>query len=682
MTPIFNASGRPGWKSMLRPISRDKADTLLLLVACSLVLLPHTLHLPLWISAAAACMLGWRAWIAFRGNRMPPRWLLLPIALFTLPGIYGTYQTFFGRDAGVALLVLLLTFKLLEMRARRDLFVVVCLGFFLMLTNLFYSQSILTAVLMLAGTVAILTTQLSFQYTGVVPPLKQRLKLCGLIVGLATPLTLVLFLLFPRIQGPLWGLPGDAQGGHTGMSDNMSPGNIAKLALSEEVAFRVSFDAAVPARAALYWRGVVLGNYDGRTWSRLRLRNRVPLTVRVEAHSPLLHYRVTLEPSSQRWLYALDLPQSTPQLADYDTSINADLQLQASRQINERVRYDATSVMSYRLQPDEDQLALQDWLDLPPGFNPRTHALAASLQQQSDDKSVLVAAVLRMFRQQPFRYTLEPPPLGRDAVDDFLFDTRAGFCEHYASAFVVLMRAIDIPARVVTGYQGGELNPVDGVLTVRQSDAHAWAEVWLRPRGWVRIDPTAAVAPERIERNGSPATRRPVFGGLIELDLQRQPWLGAIRQRLDALGNGWNQWVLNYTPQRQKSLLEALGFTRTDWSMLTLLMGAASGLVLLVVVLPLLWKRRRVDPVEALYQRLSQRMARFGLARQIHEGPHTYAARACAAESRLPPKKQVALRRFMGLYEQARYGDHGSAQGGSERRRLLRQLKSLLTEST
>lgn len=661
-----------------RPMSRDKADTLLLIAACFMVLAPHALHLPTWISLACVAMLAWRGWITFRGNRMPPRWILLPVAMLSLPGVHAAYDTFFGRDAGVSMLVLLLTCKLLEMRARRDLFVVICLSFFLMLTNLFYSQSIGTALWMLATTVAILTTQLSFQYTGATPSLGARLRLCGLIVGLAAPLTLVLFLLFPRIQGPLWGMPGDAQGGRTGMSETMAPGNISKLALSEEIVFRAHFIDPIPERKALYWRGIVLGNYDGRTWSRLHPTNPVQQQITIVPKAAPVRYQVTMEPSGQRWLYTLELPQTLPVLADNPSSMTFDLQLMATRPIVDRVRYDAASIVRFDLQPDEDQLALQDWLDLPPGFNPQTHAYAARLRNQTDDNAALVATVLKMFHDQPFRYTLEPPLLGKQAIDEFLFTTRAGFCEHYASAFVVLMRALDIPARVITGYQGGELNPVDGFLTVRQSDAHAWAEVWLKDRGWIRVDPTAAVAPERIERNGSPNAPPAGFGSLDPFGIAPTDWRNMLRWRLDAISNDWNQWVLNYTPKRQHDLIQSLGFRQVDWALLTLMMFGLGTGVMLVVVMPLLWKRTPSDPLDTLYRKLGASMARRGLARAPHEGPRTYLARLTAPGSPLPAAQQAAVRQFMTLYETARYGQSAGPAVAAARADLIRQLKSLL----
>ena len=664
-----------------RPMSRDKADTLLLLVACVLVLAPHALHVAPWIMAASFALLAWRGWITLRGNRMPPRWVLAPVAVLTLPGVYLTYQTYFGRDAGVAMLVLLLSCKLLEMRARRDLFVVVCLCFFLLLTNLFYSQSIGTALLMIAATVAILTTQLSFQYTGAVPPLKRRLQMVCKIFGLAAPLTLVLFFLFPRIQGPLWGLPSDAQTSRSGMSETMAPGNIAKLALSDEIAFRANFNTPMPARAALYWRGIVLGNYDGRTWSRLQVQNHAGRAVSIRAKSAPISYQVTLEPNGQRWLYALDVPQTVPEIADNPVTVNTDLQLLATRLITQRIRYDAVSVVSYDLQPDADPIGLQDWLDLPPGFNPQTHALAAQLRNQSDDNPTLIRTVLSRFREQPFRYTLEPPRLGRNAVDDFLFGTRAGFCEHYASAFVVLMRALDIPARVVTGYQGGQVNPVDGFLTVRQSDAHAWAEVWLQGRGWVRVDPTAAVAPERIERNGSPQRLPSEFAGLMQLDLSEHGWIAGLNLRIEAISNGWNQWVLNYTPSRQKSLIESLGFDHVDWGVLTLLMLGAGSTIMTIIGAALFWKRTKVDPLAALYRRFCADMARHGVTRALHEGPRTYAERLTAPDSPLSARSRSAIARFMALYEAALYDRHSIATAGSQRMQMIRRLKLLLAEA-
>jgi transglutaminase-like putative cysteine protease len=647
-------------------ISRDKADTLLLLLACVLVLLPQATHLPLWTSLACAATLGWRAWVTFRGKRMPSPWLLLPIAALGMAGVYWTHHTFFGREPGVAMLVLLLAFKLLEMHAKRDLFVVMFLSFFLILTNFLYSQSIGTALMMIAALIAIVSAQVSFQYTGRVPPLARRLRFGAALFALALPLALVLFVLFPRISGPLWGLPGDAHNNRSGLSDSMSPGNVSSLALSDEIAFRAKFDGSAPRNGQLYWRGPVLGDYDGRTWTVLRHNGRrlagQPITITMR--SPPLHYQVTLEPTGQRWIYALELPKNAPTLEGNPTGFTADLQLLASQPISQRVRYDVQSVSDYQLQANEDIDNLQQWLRLPVGLNQRTTAFAAALRQQYGAPAQQVSAVLQFFRQGKFRYTLEPPLLGKDAVDEFLFTTQAGFCEHYAGAFVVVMRAMGIPARVVTGYQGGEVNPVDGYLTIRQSDAHAWAEVWLKQRGWLRIDPTAAVAPERVEKNLASAIPHRGLDGLfgfdglnnlISLEAGKDSWLSQIRNNWSAVSNAWNQWVLDYTPSRQRSLIESLGIGHADWRTMILLMTAIGTAVIGLTLLPLLLQRSQRDPLDVIYATWCQSMARHGYRREIYEGPHSYGARLAAALITENSTKQAAIAQFLALYSAAKY---------------------------
>ncbi|MDB5770829.1 MAG: hypothetical protein JWM42_1203 [Burkholderia sp.] len=666
-------------RNVTRPLSRDKSDTLLLLGTCVLVLAPHAAHLPGWVVLAGCVILFWRAWVTFRGDRMPPRWLLLPLAVLSMGAVYLTHKTLLGREAGVSMLALLLTLKLLEMHAKRDLFVVLFLSFFLVLTSFFYSQSIGVALMTIAAVVAILTTQLSFQYTGVVPPFRQRLRLGATILALAAPLTLVLFLLFPRIQGPLWGLPSDAHAGRSGLSDTMAPGNISNLALSEEIAFRVKFTDSPPPQSQLYWRAVVLGRYDGRTWLPLQSAARNFPQGSVNLRGTPVRYQVTLEPNGRRWLFALDLPQSIPQLTNNSAVLGPDMQLLARRPINERVRYDATSHVDYDLQPNENPFVLEQWLQLPAGLNPRTRALAARLREQHNNNGEIVNAVLRLFRTEKFSYTLEPPLLGTHVVDEFLFETRAGFCEHYSAAFVMLMRAAGIPARVVTGYQGGQINPVDDFMTIRQSDAHAWAEVWLENRGWTRVDPTAAVAPDRIQMNLARAIPRPLLGGLISVDASRMAWLSKLqlfRQNWDAVSNAWNQWVLSYTPETQQNLMRSLGFAEANWRTMTALMFAVGAAVMAIIAIPLVRGRSRLDPIEAIYRSLCQQMARRGYPKAVHEGPRAYSQRLTAADTPLAPQTKAAVARFLNFYESVRYGTPTKAS----HRSVIFKLKSLLAE--
>lgn len=656
------------------PLSRDKADTLLLLVACSLVLAPHAAQAPLWVTLTCGALLVWRGWITLRGNRMPPRWLLLPLAFAAMAGVYATFKTLFGREAGVAMLVLLLTLKLLEMHARRDLFAVTFLSFFLMLASFFHSQSAGTALLTIVAVIAMLAAQLSFQYTGMVPPLMQRLKLSLLIVVLAVPLTLILFILFPRIQGPLWGLPGDATTGRSGLSDTMTPGNIAELALSDDVAFRVKFLDPAPPRSKLYWRGIVLGNYNGRTWLPQTAPEKNQLALFKPRGKPIRH-QVTIEPHGKRWMFALELPAASPAIPNLPSAIQADHHLLAERPIHDRIRYEVASYTDFALEDQQTAASQRAWLALPAGYNPATLALAQRLRQTATGELQLARAIFAFFREQPFRYTLEPQLLGRHAMDEFLFSTREGFCEHYASAFVILMRAAGVPARVVTGYQGGELNPVDGFLTVRQSDAHAWAEIWIEKQGWLRLDPTTAVAPHRIAPNPVRPRTQTGLAGIFSLNEGARSWLMSVRFNWDAVNNAWNQWVLNYTPARQKSLLESLGLTGVDWRTLALLLLTASTLGLAALTIPLLANRQKPDPLQALYLRFCHLMASKGLVRLPHEGPRDYRNRIMRAGAMLPPDKIMAAERFLTCYETAQYGTVSASSVAALRVRLKLLLK-------
>ncbi|GAB3463950.1 hypothetical protein GCM10027321_27170 [Massilia terrae] len=654
----------------LPPLSRDKADTLLLLLATVLVLAPHAAHLPLWVTLLCAATLLFRATITLLGRRMPSSLLLLPVAAAAMAGVVHSYNTLLGRDAGVAMLVLLVAFKTLEMHARRDLFVVVFLSFFLVLTNFFYSQAIGTALLMVASVLALLTALVSFQFTGKVPPLKSRLLLGTRMLMLAAPVALALFIVFPRVQGPLWGMPSDGAGGHGGLADHMAPGLMSHLAQSDDVAFRVKFDGAPPAQTLLYWRGPVFSIFDGQNWTRTRLPPTQPQAVSLTAHGKPLHYQVTLEPSSAHWLFALEMPDRLPRLEDNRALVTPEFELTTVQPLDKRVRYDVSSYTRFSLEAGPQLEQPGHWLALPPGLNPRAMADGVALRAEPDPAQ-RVATVLRRFAHEHYVYTLDPPALGAHSIDEFLYQTRAGFCEHYAGAFVFLMRAAGIPARVVTGYQGGELNPLDGYLTVRQSDAHAWAEVWLAGRGWTRVDPTAAVAPERVRRGLSHALPpSPPFGiaGLMQFESSNNPMLAELRFALNAVNNGWNQWVLNYTPERQQSVLATLQRRLFDWRT-----GAALAILFTALFLSEMLRRRsRLDPIDALYSALCKRLGQLGVPRAIDEGPKAFAERVSA--SALAPERQAAATEFLHRYSAFRYGPRADDAN------LVTQLKRLLSQ--
>lgn len=654
-------------------LSRDKSDTLLLLVAALLVLAPHAEHLPPWIALLCGVTLFWRGLITWRGLRMPPRSLLLSLALAAMAGVFNHFHSLLGREPGVAMLVLLVTFKMLEMHARRDLFVVIFLCFFLVLTNFFYSQSIAAGLLMAVSVVALLAAQMSFQYTGAVPPLKARLRKVSTIFLLAVPLAGVMFVVFPRIHGPLWGMPGDS-GARSGLSDSMSPGSVSNLAMSDEVAFRVKFHGPVPRQDLLYWRGIVLSDFDGRSWTRIQrsegLANADAPDIQVRGNP--VRYQVTLEPTNARWLFALAVPEALPDIERNIAHASKELELFTSYLVSARVRYSMASYLDFSLDAQRPPKQLARWLYMPPGMNPEAHRMGRQLTGTPEQR---VAAVLKLFNTGGYSYTLQPPLLGVHSIDEFLLTTRAGFCEHYAGAFVMLMRSSGVPARVVAGYQGGEYNPVDGFVSVRQSDAHAWAEVWIEGRGWLRVDPTAAVAPDRVARNlASALPARPPFGiaglaPLTGLKLDNIQWLAQLRYRIAALNNGWNQWVLNYTPERQRDTFKALKESLSDQRML-----AAIAAVLALAALARHWRnRRQIDRIDALYSALCRLLARRGWPRLPSEGPSAYAARLPSTSMEAP--KLAAAQRFLALYSTHKYGVPKPHPG------LAATLQRLLNES-
>jgi len=621
-----------------------------LLSALALTLIPHLGRLPFWVSGSTLG-LGALRWLLHRRDApLPPRWLLLIVALIGATGIFVYYCTLLGKSAGVALLVLMVGCKLLEMSNVRDTMLVIFLGYFLVITNLLYSQDIPIALYLLVAVWALTATLIELTHPG--RPLKTSLQFSGRLLLQAIPLMVLMFLLFPRINAPLWGLPKDASAGSTGLSDRMRPGAISQLSQSSAVAFRAHFNGLIPPSPQRYWRGPVFWHTNGREWYARRPGER-PLGAGPPSYVPLganIDYTVTLEPHRQHWLFALDLPASV----ETANEITSDFQALASRPVNEVRRYTARSHTAYRTtEPTERERRRA--LQLPAEVSERVRALADSWRRSSNDPAQIVTHALRHFREQPFVYTLNPPLLGADPTDEFLFDTRRGFCEHYAAAFTILMRLAGVPTRIVTGYQGGELNPLGEYLIIRQSDAHAWAEVLLPNRGWVRVDPTAAVAPERIEHGIQPILEE--VGEPVRFRLIAPDFLAYLtdqaRYLWDGLQIGWNLWVLAYGPELQQRFIQWLGLGGFGWRGMSLALVFAIALLLGVVTYSLLRQRRPLqDPVVASYQRFCGRVARHGLPRLPHEGPLDYARRLSAARPEWKTQVEIITR----LYVALRYG--------------------------
>jgi transglutaminase-like putative cysteine protease len=641
----------------------DVRNVMWLMAAMIFVVAPHMLRLPSWVGVFFLVIVGWRAWISWAALRIPPRLLVAAITVAAAVGTYLQYGRITGREAGVTLLIVMACLKLLEMRTQREVVLAIYLGFFLVMTNFLFSQSIPLGLYMLVCVWIFIATLVGFNRVGRPPTFMERARPAGSLLVQALPLMAAFFLLFPRVQGPLWAIPSDSRAGTTGLSDSMAPGNISNLIKSDALAFRVSFQAERPPYSAMYWRGPVLADFDGVAWKMSYGQIRKLDYSRAE--SPV-RYAVTLEPSSKNWLFALDVPAGVPR----GSYMLADLQLRAHRPLDQRLRYDMQSYLKYRYGEEMGPVQQRYHLRFDETRNPRTVALGRRWAQEMQDPRRILDRAIQLYNRE-FIYTLEPPLLEtRHPYDDFLFNTKRGFCEHYAGSFALLMRAAGIPSRVVTGYQGGEVNPFNDELIVRQADAHAWTEIWLPEEGWLRVDPTAAVSPLRVE-SGVNAAFGPigVFPSMIAAD--KLGLLAGLRYGWQMVNSSWDQWVIGYNMDKQRQFFADLGFPSVDWRTLgfwlviaVIVVGGAVSLGLLVRDRP---PRREASLVA--WDRFCAKLASAGLARQPHEGPLDYLARIQAARPRQAAEAEEITRRYV----EARYG-------GGATREQLRKLASLVRE--
>ena len=651
-------------------LPRDSRDTLFLLLVIAWVLLPQIPHLPLWCSALATTVLLWRGWRAIGNKPLPGKWWLWGLVGLTIAATLLTHRTLLGRDAGVILLVVLLTLKTLELRARRDAFVIFFLSFFCMLSNFFYSQSLLTAANMLIGMLGLLTVLVNAHMPVGKPPLMQAVKTAGLLTLLGAPVMLVLFVLFPRLA-PLWGVPSDAMTGRSGLSQSMQVGTIARLALDESVAMRLKFADRIPAQQDMYFRGPVLSDFDGQEWRQPRFPAAPSGNTadKLVVSGAPINYEVTLEPTSHPWLFVMEAVAKSPLLPGYQSMMQADLQWRVNRPITDLVRYQVQSYPTFRHGPMQANVSLREFVELPPGFNPRTLALASEIRSDArytaTGSGPLVQLVLERLRTGGYTYTLEPGVYGRNTADEFWFDRKEGFCEHIASSFVILMRALDVPARIVTGYQGGERNPVDGFWVIRQSDAHAWAEVWYEDRGWVRVDPTSAVSPGRtgsFQRLAAPQGVVAQAFGTISPDFVAQ-----FRATWEALNNGWSQWVLNYTQGRQLNLLKNMGFESPDWADLGYVLIALVVLSSLVSAAFMVWSRTPHDPWLRLLARAKHKLRKSGIESTPATSPRQLAQLVREKASPQGVDKTQALHDWLMQLELMRYAGPSNSQASPGR---------------
>ncbi len=615
------------------------------LAALGISLAPHLPYLAAWITGAIVACAIWRYVIEKQRRILPSRWIRGGLALLCFLGVLGTYSSISGVGPGSALLAIMAALKLLETRKRRDQFVLLFISIFLVMSSLLREQHIWSLPYLIVSTLIILTAWLRMS-AGAGETARQSFATGGRLLLYAAPLAIAMWVLFPRLASPFWAVPIDTSQATSGLSDTMSPGDISSLSMSDEVAFRVRFDGAVPEPRDRYWRALVMTRFNGRTWTGSEPRIGFAAEDQITYDGEPVSYEITLEPTRQQWVIAMDMPRSWNLER---TFMGPQQQLARMTPIEQRVAYEVVSYPDYRVQTELPRRFRRYYTEVPDNSNRRAAQLAREMRESARSDTAFIDAVLAKFHDEEYFYTLQPPPLGSNPVDQFLFDTRSGFCEHYASAFAFMMRSVGIPSRIVLGYQGGEINPLGGHLIVRQSDAHAWTEVWLENYGWYRVDPTSAVAPERIEYGVRSAALDGI--GISWGFSAPSQFLQNLTMTWDALNAKWNDWILGYGPDKQNSFLEWLGMKNPEWRKMLLTLVVIV-VVMIVTISGFMMLRHRPpgkDRASVLYARF---VRTTGLELRTGETAQEFARRA-TRDSQLPEAGVASVTK---AYLSARYG--------------------------
>lgn len=630
-------------------LNNQQAGMLWVIFTITVALIPQALSMPVQLMPLIVLPIAWRIVAELRGWRPMPLLIRIAATAMTVFFLVMTYGGLFGRRAAVSLLTVMLALKLLETFKVRDARIVASLSLFLCATQFLFSQGLFmlvyTASVMLGALVALTLLQRrdAFAGKGPVPPndhsFLQELGYSTKLVAMAAPAALVLFMLFPRWGGPMWGVPESALDAKTGLSDSMSPGDIQNLFMDDSPAFRVEFDSPMPMIRDLYWRGPVFWNFDGRAWSGAYYSRNVPAEQLPDITPNSIRYEVQMEPTERHWMFALDYPAITPNRS----RVTMDFQL-LTRPITRLRSYEMVSNPNFVDMPELKIILRTSALKLPEGYNPRTLELVRQWRDEALSDSEFIERILRWFNTEEFSYTLNPPLLSQHTVDEFLFDTRKGFCEHYSSAFTVMMRMAGIPARIVTGYMGGY--HTGSYLLVRQSDAHAWSEVWLEGRGWVRVDPTAAVAPGRIESGAMNAlsSRRYMFD---------YEWIRSLKNNFDLLQRNWNEWVIAFGLEQQSRLFQPFGLERLDSTKLVLILVVAISLIA-ALMSPLLLRLRissNRDAAAKIWDSFRRKLDKAGISTSAAMTPEELGRAATAVN----PGEAEEIGRISALYRQIRY---------------------------
>jgi len=621
----------------------------------TLAMLPQVSSMPLPVLAATLLPLVWRVMAEFNNWKPVPALIRHAATLSGLATLFLTYGGLFGRRAAVSLLTVMLALKMIECYRIRDARLVICFSLFLCATQFLFAQGIVmplyggaTVILALVALIQLQRSE-AWAHEGRPPEVKASLRselsFSFRLLALAVPVGLAFFVLFPRLASPLWGIPDTTLDSKSGLSDSMSPGSIQSLFMDDSPAFRAEFTGAAPSAEHLYWRGPVFWRFDGATWKGSYFGKNIEASELPEPTAEAWNYTVQLEPNERTWLFALDYPATIPR----DTRLTMDFQLMHGQPVTQLMQYEIISNPDFADAPElPGPLRLQA-LDLPENINPRTRRLVEEWRRQTPGDQELVNRALKYFNQEPFHYSLEAPLLGRHSVDEFLFDTRTGFCEHYASSFAVMMRMADIPTRIVTGYQGGWYSELGNYVLVRQSDAHAWTEVWFQERGWTRVDPTAAVSPLRVQQGSLSALTAPRH-------LFDYSWLRGVWNITDIVQQRWNDWVIEYGARRQAKLFAPLGLDHMSPAVLVTVLSLAIA-VFSAIVFPIVLRIKgpgHKDPVQQAWHKFLSRLKRAGFATLPSDGAIEIAE---AASVRLPAESDC-IQQIAQLYTRSRYALH------------------------
>ncbi|MCK5121681.1 MAG: DUF3488 domain-containing transglutaminase family protein [Methylococcales bacterium] len=605
--------------------SELKQQTLIfLLVSIGMITLPHINHVPMPLFAFFSLLLIWRFLGIWKPSYLPNKLLVFLLTVCALALLYTQHQGVLGRDAGTSLFVTALGLKLLEIKKERDLYLISYLAFIVATSQFLFQQSLLMAGYILFVCSVLLATLVSIN--SYKPETIPALKTAGIIILQALPLAIILFILFPRVEAPRWMMFDDQHTAKIGLSDSLEPGSISQLGMSDELVFRVKFSGDMPPSNQRYWRGPVFSYTDGKRWTETKTLFFHKYLDKPSYSGSAYQYTLMMEPQDKDWVFALDMPTTYPQ----SLKKNALYQLINRDNTGERAEYKISSSPHYNTGYIT-KTERKDNLQLPAEPSEKIRQLVSQLHGFDQAAEIFIQAVLDHFTNENFHYTLMPPLMEDKPIETFLFESRYGFCSHYATAFVYLMRVAGIPARVVGGYQGGELNKVGGFLEIKQANAHAWVEVWLSGKGWTRFDPTAAIAPERIEQDVNIDLQ--IATGLVNFTpvhvnaSKALSWMKQATQAWGSIEYSWQRWVINYTSDTQFKFLASLGIHSIK-SMVYWLVGSIGLITCFLAWLILKNKASKLDKELILYQQFCKKLAKAGIYKQRGETALGFSLRA------------------------------------------------------